>query len=422
MSEAIETARLIRSGPFRLDRRERRLTRAGKPVPLTGLPFRILELLMLADGAMVTRAELKRILWPHAQRIDTERRLNTAVRALREALGETADEPRHIATIRGHGYRWIVPPEAERRKAPPWWPKLAAAGLACLIVGGDFRATPVDGPVAGPGDAVQPWQVRRAEAALAQWREQPGRSTLAGARAALVRARVAAPRDPRTSVLAAELALGADWDWQRAETLYRDALSRDPADASAHRGLAWLYVNLGSPDRAWPHVARLLAGGPLDAADRADTGWLMIRSGRPDLALALCAADGTAQLNLLSCRHTALAGLGLVGEARAVALQVQRILAAHPAELAAVESAAPAAGYARYLDWRVDRFAPSGPWFQRAQLEAEAGRYQQALDSLDRAVAVRDPMLVKIGSTEAFRTLASSPRFRSVASAVLGRS
>src|ERR1700755_2517951 len=96
----------LRSGAIAIDpaRREARLD--GRLLPLTGMPLRILEMLMLAEGRVVTRAQLKTSLWPNTARIDTERRLNTAVRALREAIGDTAGEPRLIMTVRGHGYRW----------------------------------------------------------------------------------------------------------------------------------------------------------------------------------------------------------------------------------------------------------------------------------------------------------------------------
>src|SRR5688572_23696422 len=105
MTPAAERHAILRSGPLALDRRQRQLARAGKEVPMSGLPLRILELLMAADGQLVTRAELKQALWPYAARIDTERRLNTGVRSLREALGDTAITPRYVATVRGLGYR-----------------------------------------------------------------------------------------------------------------------------------------------------------------------------------------------------------------------------------------------------------------------------------------------------------------------------
>src|SRR5687767_13365176 len=114
MTPATERRAILHSGPFVLDRREQQLTRAGTPVALAGLPLRILHLLMAANGRLVTRDELKQALWPYATRIDTERRLNTAVRALREALGDSGTTPLYIATVRGHGYRWIAQPQTRR--------------------------------------------------------------------------------------------------------------------------------------------------------------------------------------------------------------------------------------------------------------------------------------------------------------------
>lgn len=89
------------------DRERLLLTVDGRSASLSGLPVRILERLIATQGKLVSRQQFKAELWPYAVRIDTERRLNTAMRALREALGDNADQPDFIETIRGRGYRWI---------------------------------------------------------------------------------------------------------------------------------------------------------------------------------------------------------------------------------------------------------------------------------------------------------------------------
>ena len=83
----------------------RRLTRQGRPVPLGGQPGEILDELLREPGSPVSRETLNARLWgPCAGRIDTSRRLNTAMRALRAALGDAAAEPR----FKGHGSLQIV--------------------------------------------------------------------------------------------------------------------------------------------------------------------------------------------------------------------------------------------------------------------------------------------------------------------------
>lgn len=430
--------RAIRFEGFTLDLRRRRLSRAGKRVPLSALPFQILDILVAAEGAVVTRAEFKQRLWPQTSRIDTERRLNTAMRALREALGEDAEQPRYIETLRGHGYRWI----AKELDGTPYgrpYPAWAAAAALVLMVGGSVGATGGFAPssesdaqfarvaiAAESNDAAgaralagfigrhpqhAAARVLNARIATDGWNAAPAPGTFEKAQEAVDAARRTVGDDPRLVTWAADLTLGGDWNWARAEELYRQAASADN-DGSARRGLAWLYVNQGRNEEAVAEVGRMLAAEPLTPDLRANLGWLLIRAERPDLAANLCRGDRQ-HLNLLACRHTALAETGAMIEARQAALDLMDLLGAAPSAMAAVRDVPSAQGYRVFLSWRVDHF-PTGPnqWFHRAQLQAEAGRMDEALSALERAVAVRDPLAVKLGSTRAFAPLRRNPRFQ----------
>ncbi len=411
MTPAAERHAILRSGPLALDRRQRQLARAGKEVPMSGLPLRILELLMAADGQLVTRAELKQALWPYAARIDTERRLNTGVRSLREARGDTAITPRYVATVRGLGYRWVGGAEPPVARRHGW--RIAALALALLVVRSDWNAS-----VAGENRATTP--LTAAKIALDDWREHPDPRRRLAVEASLQRARRFGGPSSDIDSLTADFALGADWDWRRAEALYRRAVADNPASFAAHRGLAWLYVNRGTPERAWPHIARLLAISTPDADARADLGWLILRAGKPDVALGLCTPQSMGHVNLLSCRHTALARLGYVDEARQVATELLTTLNAEPSLIAAVRAGPAEPAYRRFLAWRVQHFVPRHEhWFVRAQLQAEAGMLADAIASLERAAARRDPLMIKIGSTFAFERLAGSSRFQRLSAQVL---
>lgn len=414
MTQAAERHAILRSGPLVLDRRQRRLTRAGQAVPISGLPARILELLMAANGELVTRAELKQALWPYATRIDTERRLNTGVRALREALGDTAMTPRYVATVRGLGYRWVGGAEPPAARRHGW--RIAALALALLVVRSDWA---IGVPA---GAESRPAPLAAARIAVDNWREHPDARRLSAAEASLEQARRLGGPSAELDSLAADLALAADWDWARAEALYQRAVINDPASTAAHRGLAWLYVNRGTPERAWPHIARLLATSAPDADARADLGWLILRAGKPDVALGLCTPQSARHVNLLSCRHTALARLGYVDSARQVAAELLHTLKADPSVIAKIRTAPPEQAYRRFLAWRVKHFVPRHEhWFVRAQLQAEAGMLADAIASLERAAARRDPLMIKIGSTFAFEGLAGSSRFQRLSAQVLRR-
>ena len=106
----ISTARRYRFGVFEVDFAGRDLKKHGIRVKLQLKPLQILELLIERRGELVTRAELARHLWPGLH-VSFDRSLNTAVNILRQALGESSQNPRFIETRSGLGYRFIAPVE-----------------------------------------------------------------------------------------------------------------------------------------------------------------------------------------------------------------------------------------------------------------------------------------------------------------------
>jgi eukaryotic-like serine/threonine-protein kinase len=101
-------ARFARFGSFEVDLRERKLTKAGGRIRLQEQPLRILTLLLERPGELVTREEIREQVWPH-EFVDFDAALNTATRKLREALNDSADNPRFVETVPRHGYRFIAP-------------------------------------------------------------------------------------------------------------------------------------------------------------------------------------------------------------------------------------------------------------------------------------------------------------------------
>ncbi len=101
--------RVMRFGVFEADLRAAELRKSGARIRLEGQPFQILALLLERPGEVVTREELKQQLWPADTFVDFEHSINTAVKRLREALGDSADTPRFIETLPRRGYRFIHP-------------------------------------------------------------------------------------------------------------------------------------------------------------------------------------------------------------------------------------------------------------------------------------------------------------------------
>ncbi len=108
METVAERKRMARFGLFRADFRTGEVWRNGERIRLQDQPFRMLELLLEAQGELVTREELKRSLWPD-QTYVTEAALNTCATRLRIALGDEADAPHFIQTVARRGYRFIAP-------------------------------------------------------------------------------------------------------------------------------------------------------------------------------------------------------------------------------------------------------------------------------------------------------------------------
>ncbi len=120
MKSPTPDAHVFRFGVFELDARSGELRRHGLKIRLPDQSFQILRALLMRPGELVTRDELRQLLWTAETFVDFEVGLNSAVRKLREALDDSADNPRFVETVPRHGYRFVGPvigPPVDR--APP---------------------------------------------------------------------------------------------------------------------------------------------------------------------------------------------------------------------------------------------------------------------------------------------------------------
>jgi DNA-binding winged helix-turn-helix (wHTH) protein len=100
---------ILRFGPFEVDMRAGELRKQGVRIKLQEQPFHVLTVLLQRPGDVVTREELRSQNWPADTFVDFDNSLNTAINKLREALGDSADNPRFIETLPRRGYRFIAP-------------------------------------------------------------------------------------------------------------------------------------------------------------------------------------------------------------------------------------------------------------------------------------------------------------------------
>ncbi len=100
-----------RFGTFELDRSAAELRKRGILIRLQEQPYRILCLLLDNPNEVITRETLSTALWPEDTFVEFERSLNAAVAKLRQALGDSAENPRFVETLARRGYRFIAPVE-----------------------------------------------------------------------------------------------------------------------------------------------------------------------------------------------------------------------------------------------------------------------------------------------------------------------
>jgi DNA-binding winged helix-turn-helix (wHTH) protein/TolB-like protein len=146
---------------FEADARARELYRRGTKIKVYGQPFEILIALLEHPGEVVTREELRVRLWPTNTFVDFERVLNTSIMRLRNALGDSAANPRFIETLPRVGYRFIAPVAAEEKEGvsrivvtpePASSSKTMGPGLEAAVVEGCAmnKVAGADGEVSTP--------------------------------------------------------------------------------------------------------------------------------------------------------------------------------------------------------------------------------------------------------------------------------
>src|SRR5258708_17361817 len=149
--------RMRRFGVFELDLRAGELRRNGMRIKLQEQPFQVLAQLLEKPGEVVTREELQKRLWPADTFVDFDHSLNAAIRRLRDALGDSAENPTFVETVARRGYRFLAPvhlgngngaiaiqpPAIESAPQPSsrlhrWWILIGASAIVLILLGITF--------------------------------------------------------------------------------------------------------------------------------------------------------------------------------------------------------------------------------------------------------------------------------------------
>jgi DNA-binding winged helix-turn-helix (wHTH) protein/Tol biopolymer transport system component len=142
--QQVGTSHVIRFATFEVDLRAQELRKAGLRLKLTGQPFQVLAILLQQPGTVITREELQKRLWPDTF-VDVDNNLTTAINKIREALGDSPENPRFVETLPRRGYRFIgsvngamATPESVAVPRPRLWSRLAlpalSLGMAAALV------------------------------------------------------------------------------------------------------------------------------------------------------------------------------------------------------------------------------------------------------------------------------------------------
>jgi DNA-binding winged helix-turn-helix (wHTH) protein len=118
MTSEAHASRLIHFGDFAIDPHAGELFKKGTKIKLQQQPFQVLAILLERPGDLVTREELRHRIWPADTFVDFDHSLNTAVKKLRQALGDGSQKPRYVETLPRKGYRFLGTVKGVEKGAP----------------------------------------------------------------------------------------------------------------------------------------------------------------------------------------------------------------------------------------------------------------------------------------------------------------
>src|ERR1700730_9748260 len=111
VEQKAQSAHVVRFGVYEIDLEAGELRKHGRRIRLQEQPFQVLALLLVQPGKLVTREELQKRIWPADTFVDFDLGLNTAIKKIRAAFGDSADHPKFVETLPKRGYRFIFPVE-----------------------------------------------------------------------------------------------------------------------------------------------------------------------------------------------------------------------------------------------------------------------------------------------------------------------
>jgi len=430
----------LRFGPFEVDPENRELRKHGTRIKLQRKPFQILEFLLQRPGQLVRRDELARLLWP-GMHVNFDHSLNTAMNALRRALGDTSRNARFIETRTGLGYLFMASVEEVGGADGAG----AEAGMQLVrshATGGEVPQDCLKGRYFCHKLTEEDLHkgVAHFNAALAQ---DPNcafayagladayclSALLNMAPAAQIHARA---KEMALNALTARQDLGEahaslasvkrlfEWDWAGADAEYLTALVLSSNSATIHQAYGAQLAATGKAEEALRELRRSEEIDPLSPMVNVGVAWGLYvardfqgASEQCWKALAMEPKFGAAQYTLgLAYEQMGLTEDAIVElrNARSCAGEQPAVLAALAHVYACTGESSQAAGMLGELEDLSRRRYVSPYWL--GLVYAGLGDRGRALESLGRAYAERDVWLTWLGVEPRFDVLREEPRFQ----------
>ncbi len=432
-----EDGRRFRFGSFEVDLQEQELYNRGIRIALQHKPFRILELLLVNRGALVTREELARYLWPNLH-VSFDRGLNTAVNVLRRALGDSPARCRYIETRSGLGYRFIahveeiIPPKTNGHggnfapsrtdfeayedylKGRYFYSKMTEEDLRKSIAHYESALT------SDPNHALAYTGLESAYTLLALLGAVPIQAAHGKARECAAAALRIDDKLAEAHAAAADVKKWFEFDWPGAEREYQIALELNAENADVRRSYAAFLCTMGRTEEAQREIRRAQQMDPLSILISTQAAWIFYTIRDFRAAAEQCWKALTMEARHAPAQHTlglAYEQLGMFEEAIVELGNAAFCSGRHPATIASLAHAQASAGNLeqahaglRELE-EVSARRRVSPYCMSI-LQAGLRAHDAAFEWLEKAIEERDNWLVCLKIEPRFDPLRSDPRFR----------
>lgn len=431
-------------GPFRLDPNRGLLTYGNEVVPLPERLFGILLALIQANGRVVSREALTAIISPDGPVSDAN--LSQHVYMLRKILGERARDRLYVMTAHSKGFRFAAPvsviaaPEEDKpvERVRMNGEALLSGGLetfrhysrACYLL--ERRTAP------SLKAAIEHFEsaltanaqyfpalidLARAHAYLAEYWYVPGSYAFPKAKDAVIRALKLEPSSANAHAALSNLMLFCDWDWREAKREIDTAVRLNPDSITVCTNAVWFYECSGASDRALAEAHHALLLEPSSPMLQVLLGRVLTYVGEYDAAIAYfsnliesgpefaVARRHRAQAYVLSGKPgEAIVDLLTLPQDRAedVALRLPLLGRAY-ADLGDTDRANDI--YSTLQKMASTEYVVN---WNLAMVAVGLGRYDEALDYLEKAVDEREPSMPFLRESPLFDPIAKTPRFKAL--------